>query len=43
MYLQATLNTKSENRIFIKNRKGFIKYALEYGTSIYPTFTFGEN
>jgi len=29
--------------VFIKKRKGFIKYALRYGTTLYPVFTFGEN
>jgi hypothetical protein len=40
---EATLTTVRENRIFIKQRKGFIKYVLHYGYRVYPTFIFGEN
>ncbi|CAD8199566.1 unnamed protein product [Paramecium octaurelia] len=40
---EATLTKYGENRVYIKERKGFIKYALRYGTTIYPVFTFGEN
>lgn len=39
---EATLTTPRENRIYISNRKGFIKYALQNGSTIYPVFTFGE-
>lgn len=40
---EATITSNNENRVYIKKRKGFIKYALKYGTTIYPVFTFGEN
>jgi hypothetical protein len=40
---EATLTKNDEERVFVKIRKGFIKYALEYGYSIYPCYTFGEN
>ena len=40
---EATLACKHENRLYIKKRKGFIKYALKHGTTLYPVFTFGEN
>ena len=40
---EATLTTPDELRIFIKNRKGFVKYALTYGYTIYPTLTFNEH
>ncbi|CAD8113256.1 unnamed protein product [Paramecium primaurelia] len=40
---EATMTSPKENRIFIKQRKGFIYYALKYGTIIYPVFVFGEN
>lgn len=40
---EATLTDYDESRIFIKKRKGFIKYALKYGYSIFPCYVFGEN
>lgn len=40
---ECVINSSKEQRIYIKNRKGFIKYALKYGYTIYPTFCFGEN
>lgn len=40
---EATLTTQKENRVFILQRKGFIKYAIRYGYKIYPVFVFNEN
>ncbi|KAL4445170.1 hypothetical protein ABPG74_021983 [Tetrahymena malaccensis] len=40
---EATISSRKENRIFIKSRKGFIKYAIRYGYKVYPTFVFNEN
>lgn len=40
---EATINDYNKNKIFIKPRTGFIKYALEYGYSIIPCFAFNEN
>lgn len=40
---EATISSKKENKVFIKSRKGFIKYAMRYGYKVYPTFIFGEN
>ena len=33
---EATITTPSEMRIWIENRKGFIKYSLDHGYTIYP-------
>jgi 2-acylglycerol O-acyltransferase 2 len=30
-------------RIFIKHRKGFLKYALKHNYTIYPTLTYNEH
>jgi len=40
---EATLTSKDELRIFIKNRKGFIKYALENNYTIRPILTLNEH
>ncbi len=42
-YEEATITSNKEYRVYIKNRKGFIKYAIKYGYKIYPIFVFGEN
>ena len=39
---EATLTKCEENTVYINNRKGFIKYALKYGYTIYPTYFFDE-
>ena len=41
--LEALNSDKTEVRLVINRRKGFIKLAMKYGRSIVPTFTFGEN
>jgi len=40
---EATLTKYNCERIFIKERKGFIKYSLQYGYKIHPCYTFNEN
>lgn len=40
---EATISDHRKDKIFIKKRKGFIKYALEYGYTIHPAYTFNEN
>ncbi|TYZ62101.1 hypothetical protein PybrP1_000913 [[Pythium] brassicae (nom. inval.)] len=38
----ATLFRRGRHRVFLNNRFGFIKLALQYGYKIYPVYTFGE-
>ncbi|KRX00568.1 hypothetical protein PPERSA_12787 [Pseudocohnilembus persalinus] len=40
---EATLTSYNEPRVFIKSRKGFVKYALQYGYKVFPMYIFGEN
>ncbi len=40
---EATITRYGKDRVFIKHRKGFIKMALEYGYTVHPCYTFGEN
>ena len=40
---EATLSVTDELRVFIKDRKGFIKYALEYNYGIYPVLAVNEH
>jgi len=40
---EATLTQHSRERVFIKERKGFIKYCLQYGYRIHPCYSFNEN
>lgn len=40
---EATLTTPDEIRCWINNRKGFIKYALEHGYTIYPVIMMNEH
>lgn len=39
---EATLTSTSQDRVFLHNRKGFIKLCLKYGYNIRPTYVFGE-
>ena len=39
---EATLTRYGKQRVFLNNRKGFIKMTLKYGYMIYPVYTFGE-
>lgn len=41
-YQEATLYRRHEHRVFIKSRKGFIKYALMHGYKVHPSYIFGE-
>ncbi|CEG37257.1 diacylglycerol o [Plasmopara halstedii] len=38
----ATLYVRGKHRVYIKQRFGFIKLALQYGYKVHPVYTFGE-
>ena len=40
---EATITELGQERLFLLNRKGFIKYALRHGYSVTPVYCFGEN
>lgn len=40
---EATISDHRKDRVFVRSRKGFIKYALEFGYKLYPCYTFNEN
>lgn len=39
----ATVMQYGKERIFLANRKGFVKFALRYGYRVQPIYTFGES
>lgn len=39
---ESTLTQYGKQRLYLKNRKGFIKLALKHGYNIHPVYTFGE-
>jgi hypothetical protein len=39
---EASLYKRNRHKVFLKERKGFIKYALQYGYSVIPAYCFGE-
>jgi 2-acylglycerol O-acyltransferase 2 len=41
-FQEATIYMRNRHRLYIKERKGFIKYALQYGYKIMPGYVFGE-
>jgi hypothetical protein len=40
---EATITDFNKNKIYIKKRLGFIKYALDFGYSVQPCYAFNEN
>lgn len=39
---EATIFRYREHILYLAQRKGFIKYALQYGYQVHPVYTFGE-
>lgn len=39
---EGTLHHPQHDRIYIRKRQGFIKYALQFGYTVTPTYGFGE-
>ena len=39
---EATLYERGRHRVFLRRRKGFIKYALQHGYKLRPCYCFGE-
>ena len=39
---EVALYTHGRERIYLSKRKGFLKYALQYGYLVQPAYTFGE-
>ena len=39
---EASINCPTFDRVYLKHRRGWIKYALEHGYTLTPSFTFGE-
>eukprot|EP01084_Bolivina_argentea_P198618 340062_1 len=42
-FYEAALYENGKEFVYIKEKKGFIKYALKYGYQIVPCYTFGES
>ena len=40
---EATITSDRADRVYLKDRKGFAKYALQNGYSVVPVYAFGEN
>jgi len=40
---EATITCAGKERVFLKNRRGFVKYALRYGYDLVPIYALGEN
>lgn len=40
---ESTISMQGEDRVYLKKRQGFIKYALQYGYEVVPVYTFGES
>lgn len=41
-FQEATSYVFKRHRVYLKQRKGFVKYCLRYGYRLHPVYTFGE-
>ena len=39
---EATVYARGAFRVYLRRRKGFVKFALQHGYSLHPVYTFGE-
>ena len=39
---EATICARGADRVWLKQRRGFVKFALRYGYRVHPVYTFGE-
>ncbi|CEM14947.1 unnamed protein product [Vitrella brassicaformis CCMP3155] len=39
---EATISCPHKDRVYLRKRKGFVKYALQHGYALTPVYTFGE-
>ena len=39
---ESTISSPGTDRVWLKNRKGFVKYALQNGYALQPIYVFGE-
>ena len=39
---EATLYERGRHAVFVKRRRGFVKYALQAGAQLHPVYVFGE-
>lgn len=42
-FQEATIMKWGHERVFLKRRQGFVKYALQFGYKLVPAYTFGES
>lgn len=40
---EATISCRGHERVFLRTRKGFVKYALRHGYDLVPCYNFGES
>lgn len=39
---EATICARGADRVWVRSRKGFVKFALRYGYRVHPVYSFGE-